>query len=117
MGCDCHGPLCGSSLEDARRLICSPRKAMLRFDGGVIGADIPVRPRRAFSPARSPIAPRCPARSCTGSRSERLLQDGTSLVGSATPYAGCATTRDRSQALSGVRIGIVREPMLVLIGE
>ena len=108
----CRGP----ANHNAVALIL-PHKAMLGFDGGAIGADI-YCDRSGILAARSPIAPRCSMRSRIPSRrllrSARSVHDGAALVGPrARPMRATRGRPAHSGALKGMRIGIIRESMVV----
>src|SRR6478735_2372454 len=111
----CRGP----ANHNAVALI-QPHKAMLGFDGGAIGADIycdrsGILARTIADCAKVLDALKDPVAGYYDSRDPYTTVPRSSVL--PTPYAGHATSPGNPGALSGVRIGIVRESMLVLPGE
>ncbi len=111
----CRGP----ANHNAVALIL-PHKAMLGFDGGAIGADIycdrsGILARTIADCAKVLDALKDPVAGYYDPRDPYTTVPRSSV--SPTPYAGHATMPGTPGALKGVRIGIVRESMLVLPGE
>jgi amidase len=111
----CRGP----ANHNAVALIL-PHKAMLGFDGGAIGADIycdrsGILARSIADCARVLDALKDPVAGYYDPRDPYTTVPRSSV--SPTPYAGHATMQGTPGVLNGVRIGIVRESMLVLPGE
>ena len=111
----CRGP----ANHNAVALIL-PHKAMLGFDGGAIGADIycdrsGILARTIADCAKVLDALKDPVAGYYDSRDPYTTVPRSSVL--PTPYASHATMPGTPGALSGVRIGIVRESMLVLPGE
>ena len=111
----CRGP----ANHNAVALIL-PHKAMLGFDGGAIGADIycdrsGILARTIADCAKVLDALKDPVVGYYDPRDPYTTVPRSSVL--PTPYASHATSPGDPGALSGVRIGIVRELMLVLPGE
>ena len=111
----CRGP----ANHNAVALIL-PHKAMLGFDGGAIGADIycdrsGILARTIADCAKVLDALKDPVTGYYDPRDPYTTVPRSSVL--PTPYASHATMPGTPGALSGVRIGIVRESMLVLPGE
>ena len=111
----CRGP----ANHNAVALIL-PHKAMLGFDGGAIGADIycdrsGILARTIADCAKVLDALKDPVVGYYDPRDPYTTVPRSSVL--PTPYASHATSPGNPGALSGVRIGIVRESMLVLPGE
>ena len=97
-----------------------PHKAMLGFDGGAIGADIycdrsGILARTIADCAKVLDALKDPVTGYYDPRDPYTTVPRSSVL--PTPYASHATSPGDPGALSGVRIGIIRESMLVLPGE
>jgi Asp-tRNA(Asn)/Glu-tRNA(Gln) amidotransferase A subunit family amidase len=111
----CRGP----ANHNAVALIL-PHKAMLGFDGGAIGADIycdrsGILARTIADCAKVLDALKDPVTGYYDPRDPYTTVPRSSVL--PTPYAGHATSPGDPGSLSGVRIGIVRESMLVLPDE
>ncbi len=111
----CRGP----ANHNAVALIL-PHKAMLGFDGGAIGADIycdrsGILARTIADCAKVLDALKDPVVGYYDPRDPYTTVPRSSVL--PTPYASHATSPGEPGALRGVRIGIVRESMLVLPGE
>jgi amidase len=111
----CRGP----ANHNAVALIL-PHKAMLGFDGGAIGADIycdrsGILARTIADCAKVLDALKDPVAGYYDPRDPYTTVPRSSVL--PTPYASHATMPGTPGALSGVRIGIVRESMLVQPGE
>ena len=111
----CRGP----ANHNAVALIL-PHKAMLGFDGGAIGADIycdrsGILARTIADCAKVLDALKDPVMGYYDPRDPYTTVPRSSVL--PTPYASHATMPGSPGSLSGVRIGIVRESMLVLPGE
>ncbi len=111
----CRGP----ANHNAVALIL-PHKAMLGFDGGAIGADIycdrsGILARTITDCAKVLDALKDPVTGYYDPRDPYTTVPRSSVL--PTPYASHATMPGSPGSLSGVRIGIVRELMLVLPGE
>ena len=111
----CRGP----ANHNAVALIL-PHKAMLGFDGGAIGADIycdrsGILARTIADCAKVLDALKDPVAGYYDPRDPYTTVPRSSVL--PTPYASHATMPGAPGALSGMRIGIVRESMLVLPGE
>jgi Asp-tRNA(Asn)/Glu-tRNA(Gln) amidotransferase A subunit family amidase len=111
----CRGP----ANHNAVALIL-PHKAMLGFDGGAIGADIycdrsGILARTITDCAKVLDALKDPVAGYYDPRDPYTTVPRSSVL--PTPYASHATMPGSPGSLSGVRIGIVRESMLVLPGE
>ena len=111
----CRGP----ANHNAVALIL-PHKAMLGFDGGAIGADIycdrsGILARTIADCAKVLDALKDPVVGYYDPRDPYTTVPRSSVL--PTPYASHATSPGEPGALSGVRIGIIRELMLVLPGE
>jgi Asp-tRNA(Asn)/Glu-tRNA(Gln) amidotransferase A subunit family amidase len=111
----CRGP----ANHNAVALIL-PHKAMLGFDGGAIGADIycdrsGILARTIADCAKVLDALKDPVLGYYDPRDPYTTVPRSSVI--ATPYINHAAMPGTRGALSGVRIGIVRESMLVLPGE
>ena len=111
----CRGP----ANHNAVALIL-PHKAMLGFDGGAIGADIycdrsGILARTIADCAKVLDALKDPVAGYYDPRDPYTTVPRSSVL--PTPYASHATRPGEPGALSGMRIGIVRESMLVLPGE
>ena len=111
----CRGP----ANHNAVALIL-PHKAMLGFDGGAIGADIycdrsGILARTIADCAKVLDALKDPVTGYYDPRDPYTTVPRSSVL--PTPYAGHATSPGDPGSLSGVRIGIVRELMLVLPDE
>jgi Asp-tRNA(Asn)/Glu-tRNA(Gln) amidotransferase A subunit family amidase len=111
----CRGP----ANHNAVALIL-PHKAMLGFDGGAIGADIycdrsGILARTIADCAKVLDALKDPVMGYYDPRDPYTTVPRSSVL--ATPYANHATMPGTPGTLSGMRIGIVRESMLVLPGE
>jgi amidase len=111
----CRGP----ANHNAVALIL-PHKAMLGFDGGAIGADIycdrsGILARTIADCAKVLDSLKDPVVGYYDPRDPYTTVPRSSVL--PTPYASHAMTPGQPGALSGVRIGIVRESMLVLPGE
>ena len=111
----CRGP----ANHNAVALIL-PHKAMLGFDGGAIGADIycdrsGILARTIADCAKVLDALKDPVAGYYDPRDPYTTVPRSSVL--PTPYASHATMPGSPGSLSGVRIGIVRELMLVLPGE
>ncbi len=111
----CRGP----ANHNAVALIL-PHKAMLGFDGGAIGADIycdrsGILARTIADCAKVLDALKDPVAGYYDPRDPYTTVPRSSVL--PTPYAGHATMPGTPGALGGVRIGIVRESMLVQPGE
>ena len=111
----CRGP----ANHNAVALIL-PHKAMLGFDGGAIGADIycdrsGILARTITDCAKVLDALKDPVTGYYDPRDPYTTVPRSSVL--PTPYASHATMPGSPGSLSGVRIGIVRESMLVLPGE
>jgi Asp-tRNA(Asn)/Glu-tRNA(Gln) amidotransferase A subunit family amidase len=111
----CRGP----ANHNAVALIL-PYKAMLGFDGGAIGADIycdrsGILARTIADCAKVLDALKDRVAGYYDPRDPYTTVPRSSVL--PTPYASHATMLGTQGSLSGVRIGIVRESMLVLPGE
>ena len=111
----CRGP----ANHNAVALIL-PHKAMLGFGGGAIGADIycdrsGILARTIADCAKVLDALKDPVVGYYDPRDPYTTVPRSSVL--PTPYASHATSAGEPGALRGVRIGIVRESMLVLHGE
>jgi amidase len=111
----CRGP----ANHNAVALIL-PHKAMLGFDGGAIGADIycdrsGILARTIADCAKVLDALKDPVAGYYDPRDPYTTVPRSSVL--PTPYAGHATMPGTPCALRGLRLGIVRESMLVLPGE
>jgi amidase len=111
----CRGP----ANHNAVALIL-PHKAMLGFDGGAIGADIycdrsGILARTIADCAKVLDALKDPVTGYYDPRDPYTTVPRSSVL--ATAYANHATMPGTPGTLSGMRIGIVRESMLVLPGE
>jgi Asp-tRNA(Asn)/Glu-tRNA(Gln) amidotransferase A subunit family amidase len=97
-----------------------PHKAMLGFDGGAIGADIycdrsGILARTIADCAKVLDALKDPVNGYYDPRDPYTTVPRSSVLG--TPYASHARASGAPGALRGIRIGIVRESMLVRPGE
>ena len=97
-----------------------PHKAMLGFDGGAIGADIycdrsGILCRTIADCAKVLDALKDPVNGYYDPRDPYTTVPRSSVLG--TPYASHARASGAPGALKGMRIGIVRESMLVRPGE
>ena len=112
----CRGP----SNHNAVALIL-PHKAMLGFDGGAIGADIycdrsGIHARTIADAAKVLDALKDPVERLL--RSARSVHDGAALVGAADAVREPRAQRGRRRArLRGMRIGVIRESMLLVPGH
>ena len=111
----CRGP----SNHNAVALIL-PHKAMIGFDGGAIGSDIYVdrtgiHARRIGDAAKVLDALKSPERGFYDPRDPFTTVPRSSVL--ATPYAAHVATSGAAGALTGVRLGIVRESMLLRPGS
>lgn len=111
----CRGP----SNHNAIALIL-PHKAMLGFDGGAIGADIycdrsGVHARRLEDCAKILDALKDEAAGYYDPRDPFTTVPRASVL--ATPYTNHLATSGEAGALAGVRIGVIRESMLIPPGS
>ena len=111
----CRGP----SNHNAVALIL-PHKAMLGFDGGAIGADIYVdrsgiHARRIGDAAKVLDALKDPQRGYYDPRDPFTTVPRASVL--ATPYALHVATSGAAGALAGMRLGVIRESMLLRPGS
>jgi Asp-tRNA(Asn)/Glu-tRNA(Gln) amidotransferase A subunit family amidase len=107
----CRGP----SNHNAIALIL-PHKAMLGFDGGAIGADIycdrtGIHARKIGDCAKILDALKDPAEGYYDPRDPFTTVPRSSVL--STPYAGHATGKGSAGELGGMRLGVIRESMLV----
>jgi len=111
----CRGP----ANHNAVALIL-PHKSMLGFNGGAIGADIycdrtGILCRTIADCAKVLDALKDPVEGYYDPRDDYTTVPRSSVL--STPYASHATTRGTPGALSGMRIGIVRESMVYARGS
>jgi Asp-tRNA(Asn)/Glu-tRNA(Gln) amidotransferase A subunit family amidase len=111
----CRGP----SNHNAIALIL-PHKAMLGFDGGAIGADVHcdrtgIHARTLTDCAKILDALRDPENGYYDPRDPFTAVPRSSILPG--PYAGYATRSGAPGSLTGVRIGIIRESMIVPKGS
>jgi amidase len=111
----CRGP----SNHNAVALIL-PHKAMLGFDGGAIGADIycdrsGIHCRSIGDCAKVLDALKDPDNGYYDPRDPFTTVPRSSVL--ATPYAGHVATSGARGALAGLRLGVIRESMLVPPGS
>ena len=111
----CRGP----SNHNAVALIL-PHKSMLGFDGGAIGADIycdrtGIHCRSIVDCAKVLDALKDPVESYYDPRDPYTTVPRSSVL--STPYASHATVRGEAGALKGMRLGIIRESMLIPPGS
>src|SRR6202012_588948 len=107
----CRGP----SNHNAVALIL-PHKSMLGFDGGAIGADIycdrsGIHCRTIGDCAKVLDALKDPVEGYYDPRDPFTTVPRSSVL--STPYASHATGRGEADALKGLRLGIIRESMLI----
>jgi Asp-tRNA(Asn)/Glu-tRNA(Gln) amidotransferase A subunit family amidase len=106
----CRGPSNHNSVA-----LLLPHKAMIGFDGGAIGADIycdrsGIHARRIGDAAKVLDALKDPVNGYYDPRDPFTTVPRASVL--PTPYASHATMAGGPGALSGVRIGVIRESML-----
>jgi len=111
----CRGP----SNHNAIALIL-PHKAMLGFDGGAIGADIycdrtGIHARKLADCAKILDALKDPIEGYYDPRDPFTTVPRASVL--STPYAGHATAKGAAGELKGMRLGVIRESMLVPPGS
>src|SRR5262249_10453729 len=111
----CRGP----SNHNAIALIL-PHKAMLGFDGGAIGADIycdrsGIHARSIADCAKILDALKSPTEGYYDPRDPFTTVPRSSVLD--TPYASHATMRGEAGALHGIRLGVIRESMLIPKGS
>src|SRR3982075_3529026 len=111
----CRGP----SNHNAVALIL-PHKAMLGFDGGAIGADIycdrsGIHARTIADCAKVLDALKDPENGYYDPRDPYTTVPRSSVL--STPYAGHATAPRTPGALKGMRLGIIRESMVIPKGS
>ncbi|MBO0712684.1 MAG: hypothetical protein J2P47_15540, partial [Acetobacteraceae bacterium] len=124
--------LCMASLGEETRASCRgpanhnavalilPHKAMLGFDGGAIGADIycdrtGILARTLADCAKVLDALKDPQMGYYDARDPFTTVPRSSVL--ATPYAGHVTGRGQADALAGIRLGVIRESMLIRPGS
>ncbi|HEY1412720.1 MAG TPA: amidase family protein, partial [Rhodopila sp.] len=106
----CRGPSNHNSVA-----LLLPHKAMIGFDGGAIGADIycdrsGIHARRIGDAAKVLDALKDPVNGYYDPRDPYTTVPRSSVL--PTPYASHATMSGAPGALSGVRLGVIRESML-----
>ena len=106
----CRGPSNHNSVA-----LLLPHKAMIGFDGGAIGADIycdrsGIHARRIADAAKVLDALKDPVNGYYDPRDPYTTVPRSSVL--PTPYASHATMSGEPGALSGMRIGVIRESML-----
>jgi amidase len=111
----CRGP----SNHNAVALIL-PHKSLIGFNGGAIGADIYVdrsgiHARKIGDAAKILDALKSPIEGYYDSRDPYTTVPRSSVLG--TPYAGHAKMSGADGSLKGIRIGIIRESMIVRPGS
>jgi len=111
----CRGP----SNHNAVALIL-PHKAMLGFDGGAIGADIycdrsGIHCRTIADCAKVLDALKDSVEGYYDPRDPYTTVPRSSVL--ATPYSGHATMRGEAGSLNGMRLGVIRESMLIPPGS
>src|ERR1700733_7868966 len=111
----CRGP----SNHNAVALIL-PHKAMLGFDGGAIGADIycdrsGIHARKLVDCAKILDALKDPEEGYYDPRDPFTTVPRSSVL--STPYANHATGSGSRDALHGMRIGVIRESMIIPKGS
>jgi amidase len=111
----CRGP----SNHNAVALIL-PHKSILGFNGGAIGADIycdrsGIHCRTIVDCAKVLDALKDPVEGYYDARDPYTTVPRASILG--TPYASHATMTGEAGALAGVRLGIIRESMLIPPGS
>jgi amidase len=111
----CRGP----SNHNAVALIL-PHKAMIGFDGGAIGADIycdrtGIHARKIADCAKILDALKDPVNGYYDSRDPFTTVPRSSVL--STAYAGHATAQGVRGALAGIRLGVIRESMIIPEGS
>jgi Asp-tRNA(Asn)/Glu-tRNA(Gln) amidotransferase A subunit family amidase len=106
----CRGPSNHNSVA-----LLLPHKAMIGFDGGAIGADIycdraGIHARRIGDAAKVLDALKDPVNGYYDPRDPYTTVPRSSVL--STPYASHAKMPGEAGALSGIRIGVIRESML-----
>jgi amidase len=111
----CRGPSNHNSVA-----LILPHKAMLGFDGGAIGADIycdrsGIHARKIADCAKILDALKDPVEGYYDPRDPYTTVPRSSVL--STPYASHVSTPDTPGALKGLRLGVIRESMVIPKGS